>query len=40
MANETTLRLTVSGPEASVAAFRATHIVENTNRAYDGSRSA
>lgn len=37
MANETTLRLTVSGPEASVAAFRAAHIVENTKRAYDGS---
>jgi|GEM_PF-3131626 len=37
MANETTLRLTVSGPEASIAAFRAAHIVENTNLGYDGS---
>ncbi|MCJ2015537.1 hypothetical protein [Methylobacterium sp. J-076] len=35
MANNTTLRLTLSGPPEVIAAFKAAHIVENTNRGYD-----
>ncbi|MDP4021096.1 hypothetical protein Q8W71_00535 [Methylobacterium sp. NEAU 140] len=36
MANNTTLRLTLAGPPEDIAAFKAAHIVENTNRGYDG----
>ena len=37
MANETEIRLTLQGPEETIAAFKPAHIVENTNRGYDGS---
>lgn len=37
MANDTTLRLTLAGPPEAIAAFKAAHIVENTNSGYDGS---
>lgn len=36
MANNTTLRLTLAGPSEAIAAFKAAHIVANTNRGYDG----
>jgi hypothetical protein len=36
MANATTLRVTLTGPSEVIAAFKAAHIVENTNRSYDG----